>query len=132
MTEKRHADAVRSYLDYLCGCPVNGEVIAWSSWVGRTMGATAMVSFTLTGSCTPQYPAPMPDTGGSGGGGGAAATGGGGAAATGGGAGTAGMGTLYGIPSGGTGAGGVSTDGSGGIGGMAVTPLYGVPVASGD
>jgi hypothetical protein len=161
MTAERHADDVRSYLDYLCRSADQAEVIAWSSWVGRTMGATAMVSLTLgVGSCAPTEYMPAFDTGGTGptGGSGAVGTGGSGAMSTGGiagnagmtlygmppggqatggtkaeptgGKGTAGMGALYAIPSGGTG--GARTDGSGGIiGGMATTPMYGVPTVGG-
>jgi hypothetical protein len=128
MTAERHADAVRSYLDYLCDCPEPGSATPWPDWARRTMGATAMVGLSLgAGACGG-------DTFEDGGQAGAVAGGGivsnGGTAygitggrATGGVVGTGNIGPVYGMPMGGTGSGGRATGGVVSNGGTA----YGMP-----
>jgi hypothetical protein len=142
MTAERHVDAVRRYLDYLCDCPQPGEAVTWAEWVRRTTGATAVIGLTFGAvACGGE-------TGGDGQGGAPAVGGGapaGGATIMGGtsgvlygldggtprgGGGTGGIGSLYGMPTGGTGSGGKASGGAatgGVLGTGGIGDLYGMP-----
>src|SRR5512139_2690505 len=104
MAANDHADAVRSYLEYLCETPRPIEATPWADWTKVTVVGLALGA----GACGGEVDA-------EGGQGGSAA---GGVIANG--------GTAYGIGTGGRGSmatGGVRVSGSGGLG-----ALYGLPL----
>jgi hypothetical protein len=144
MTLQRHAEAVRSYLDYLCHRPEITDADGWREWVSRTLGgsaarpdwvrrtlagpATVGLSIGILGSaCQPEYAPAWPGTGG-GPTGGATATGGTstGGVRTGG---AGGISALYGVPTGGAGgaAGGTDAKSTGGAGVAGMGALYAIP-----
>ncbi len=41
MTAARHADAIRSYLNYVCQCAEITDADDWRDWVRRTLGSNA-------------------------------------------------------------------------------------------
>src|SRR5512141_15760 len=120
MTVERHADAVHSYLDYLCQRAEITDADGWRQWVRRTLGATTgrpdLVLRMLAGPATVGLSIGMlgsactPEDGFEGGTGGQST---GGVAM--GGMGTGGVvpgtGGAYGLPTGGTASGGVTTGG---------------------
>jgi hypothetical protein len=126
MTAERHADAVRSYLNYLCHRAEITDADGWRDWVRRVLAGSATVGLSigmLSSACAPENGL-SDGTGGEPTGG--RATGGWGTGGV-----VPGSGGAYGLPTGGTASGGVAaggrwTGGAPGSGGK-----YGVPFPTG-
>jgi hypothetical protein len=148
MTIQRHAEAVRSYLDYLCHRPEITDADGWRDWVRRTRGgatggpdwvlrtlagpATVGLSIGILGSaCTPEYGGTHGDSGGGPTGNGGTIATGGVSSSTGGvgNAGAGGISVLYGVPVGGSGGatGGTAAKSTGGAGVAGMGALYAIP-----